>query len=88
MEGEGVEDVTRGLVLAGDQGLALEADHGVAAPIGEPGISGDDRARLVAFGSKTGFVPGARVGRDDELVGGEDELGGRPARERRERLGV
>ena len=46
--GEGPQDIARLDVPAGGQGQAFEADHGVAAPVGEPVIAGDDRADFIA----------------------------------------
>ena len=75
--GEGAEDVARLLVAARQEGQALEVDHRVAAPVGEPVIAGDDRARLVPGGADQGRVGHAPGRRHHELVGGQDELGGR-----------
>ena len=47
----------RGLAGApGDQSKSLEADHGVAAPIGEPVVAGDHGADFVARGFGAGSV--------------------------------
>ncbi len=74
--GEGAQDVTGFAVTPGDQGEPFERDHGVAPPVGEPVVSGDDGLDLVARGMGAGDVLDAAGRRDDELVGGEDELGG------------
>ncbi len=48
--GEGAQDPAGFVVAAGGEGEAFEADHGVAAPIGEPMVAGDDRAHFIAGG--------------------------------------
>ena len=48
--GERAEDVAGLGVPAGGQRQAFEADHGVAAPVGEPVIAGDHGADFVAGG--------------------------------------
>ena len=72
--GEGPQDVAGFDVPAGDQGQAFQADHGVAAPVGEPMIAGDDGADFVAGGLHAGGVLDAARRRDDELVGGQHQL--------------
>src|SRR5262249_54619564 len=74
--GESAQDVARFAVAARDQGEALEAHHGVPAPVREPRVAGDDGTRLVARRTRSRFVAGARPRHDDELVGGEHELRG------------
>ena len=54
--GEGAQDVAGLGVPAGGQRQALEADHRVAAPVGEPVVAGDHRAHLVAGGARAGRV--------------------------------
>ncbi len=46
--GESVQDVTSFQPATGQKRQTFQADHGVAAPIGKPMISGDDGARFVA----------------------------------------
>ncbi len=58
---------------AGDERQALEADHRVATPVREPVVARDHRARAPGIEARRGVV-GARRGRDEELVGGEDEV--------------
>ena len=69
----------------------LEADHGVAAPVGEPGVAGDHRAGGVALRVQDRLVARARVRLDDELIGGQHQLGGQlgahPAAQLGPRLG-
>ena len=60
----------------GAQRQALERDHRVAAPVGEPVIAGDHRPRLVAGGARADVILAAAGGPDHELIGGEHELGG------------
>ena len=73
--GEGAEDVAGLRGAAGGQGQPFEADHRVAAPVGEPVVAGDDGADLLAGGVGAGGVLDAAGGRDQELVGGQHELG-------------
>jgi len=63
-------------VAAGGECEPLQRDHGVAAPVREPVVAGDDGPDLVAGGLGARQVLDATGGGDDELVGGEDELGG------------
>ena len=72
--GEGAEDVPGLGGPAGGQGQALEADHGVAAPVGEPVIAGDHGADLLAGGMRAGGILDSTRGYDQELIGGQDEL--------------
>ena len=65
------QDVVRLGVAAGDEGQAFEADHRVAAPVGEPRVAGDHRARLGADGVGLRVVDGARRRAHDELIRGE-----------------
>ena len=51
---------------------------GVASPVGEPVVPGDDGAGVVPFGAEARLVAGAHVRADDELVGGQDQLGAQP----------
>ena len=79
---QAVADVVRGRsqdvpsldVAARRERQPFEADHRVAAPVGEPVVSGDDRAYFVSVrvGAR-GFIR-ASGRRDDELIGGEHEL--------------
>ena len=67
--GEGAQDVAGLAVPAGRQRQAFQADHGVAAPVGEPVVAGDDRADLVAGGARAGRILDAAGRRDEELIG-------------------
>ena len=60
VEGKGAEDRARLGMPAGEQRQPLEADHRVAAPVGEPVVAGDDRARLAAAGPRARLVVGPR----------------------------
>jgi hypothetical protein len=71
---KGSEDVARLGIAAGDESQALEADHGVATPVGEPVVARNDRAKLVAVCVRTRCVGDSSCRVDDELIGGEDEL--------------
>ena len=74
--GEGAEDVAGLVVPPGRQGQPFEADHGVAAPVGEPVVAGDDGADLLARGMRPSRVHDAPDRGDQELVGRQDQLGG------------
>ena len=76
--GEGPEDVAGLAGPAGAEGQPVEADHGVAAPVGEPVVAGDHGPQLVAGGAGAGGVLDPAGGADEELVGGQHQLGGRP----------
>ena len=45
--GESAQNVTSFEPTPGRQGQAFEADHRVAAPVGEPMVAGDDCAHFV-----------------------------------------
>ena len=75
---EGLQDVAPLGGAAGQQGQPFQADHGVAPPVGEPVVSGDDGARVVPLGAEARLVPRPDVGADDELVGRQDQLGAQP----------
>ena len=85
---EGAEDVARLGVAAGDERQPLQADHRVAAPVGEPVVAGDDRSGLIAVGVGAGGIGDAGNRRDDELVGGKDQFRGEPSSGSRNRLVV
>ena len=54
--GKCAQDVTCLQPSASRQGQPLEADHGIAAPVGEPMVSGDDGTNLITGGmSASGF---------------------------------
>ena len=71
---EGAEDVAGLPLAARAQGQPLEADHRVAAPVGEPMITSDDRTDLVAGRPRARSFLAAARRRDDELVGREHHL--------------
>ena len=60
MRDEGEQDLARFLVTAGNDRKAGQRDHRVAPPVGEPGVTGDDRAQVSAP--------------DDEGIGGADQV--------------
>ena len=60
---------------AGTQRETLEADHRVAAPVGEPVIAGNHAARFPAGRSRPRRLGRAGGGFDHELIGSENELG-------------
>src|SRR4051812_35489545 len=45
---EGAEDIACFDLATRGKGEAFEADHGVAAPVGEPVVAGDNGAHLIA----------------------------------------
>ena len=63
-------------VAARHERQPLEADHRVAAPVGEPVIAGDDGADLLARRTRPRRFVGASGRRDDELVGRKHQLRG------------
>ena len=58
--GERAEDVAGLVVPAGREGQPFEADHRVAAPVGEPVVAGDDGADLLARGVGASRVDSTR----------------------------
>ena len=62
---------------AGDERQPFEADHRVAAPVGEPVVAGDDGADLIARGMRARGIFGASDRRDQKLIGGQHQLGSR-----------
>jgi hypothetical protein len=68
------EDITRLEMPARHQGEPLEADHGVAPPVGEPVIAGYHAPDLVAGGPGARRILHAADRRDDELVGRQHQL--------------
>ena len=71
---EGPQDERRFAGAAGSERQPFEADHRVAAPVGEPVIAGDHRARLGAERHGPRRVFGPRGRRDEELIGGQHQL--------------
>ena len=57
-----------------DQRQTFQADHRVASPICEPVIPGDDGAHFVAGGVRAGRLLEAACGRNDKLVGRENQF--------------
>ncbi len=72
------QDVARLALPAGAERQPFEADHRVAAPVGEPVVAGDHRAHFVAHRAGARRLLDAPGGRDDELIGGQDQLRGHP----------
>ena len=72
--GEGAQDPAGFLMPPGGQGQALEADHGVAAPVGEPVVAGDHGERLIAGGMGARGILAASRRRDQKLVGGKHQF--------------
>ena len=66
-------------MTAGRERQPLEADHRVAAPVGEPVVAGDHRPHLVAGGARARRVFARARRGDHELIGGEHQLGGATA---------
>ena len=73
--GERAQDESRFDLAAGHERQPFKADHGVTAPVGEPVVAGDNRAHFVAERVRARRFLGAAGRRDDELIGGEHELG-------------
>ncbi len=69
MGGEGAQDGTRVVVPTRHQRQPFEANHGVAAPVGEPVIAGDDGARLVAGRLRPRRLLDTAGRRDEKLIG-------------------
>src|SRR6185312_6498189 len=69
--GERVQDAAGLFVPSGHERQPLEADHRVAAPVGEPVVAGDHRPRLRV--ASAAVVGGAAGRDDDELVGGQHQ---------------
>src|SRR5207249_1151374 len=64
-----------GLVVAPrGEGKALQADHGIATPIGEPVVPSNHRAYLVTSGMRPHRVPDATGGSNHELVCSQEQL--------------
>jgi hypothetical protein len=70
------EDLAGLIVPAGDQGQPGQRDHGVTAPVGEPVIARDHRARVAAGRARVGGIGHAADRRHQERVGGQHQLGG------------
>ena len=75
--GEGPQDIACLRLPARDQCQPFQTDHRVAAPIGEPVVAGDHAANFISGGLCLGLVGHAAGGTDQELVGGQHQLGGR-----------
>ncbi len=52
--GEGAQDVPRFCQAAGREAEAGERDHGVAPPVGEPGVTGEDVGEVLAAANDEG----------------------------------
>src|SRR3954464_11980404 len=72
--GEGAKDPARLPIPAGRECQAFETDHRVAAPVGEPVITGDHASDLVAGGACAGGVLDAADRLDQKLGGGKNPL--------------
>ena len=79
---ERAEDVLGLAVPVRGQRQPFEADHRVAAPVGEPVIAGDHRAHFFARGPGARRFFGASGRRDDELIRREHQLRDQRARRR------
>ena len=75
---EGAKDPRRFEMPAGGERQAFEADHRVAAPVGEPMVARDDGAHFIAGGAGSRGVLDPACGGDDELIRGEHQFGRRP----------
>jgi len=74
--GKGAEDPARLSVAPGDQSESFETDHGIAAPIIEPVVAGDDSAHFVASGVGPGHILDAPSRCDEALISSQDEFRG------------
>ena len=72
---ERAEDPPGFIGAAGGQREAFQADHGVAAPVGEPVVARDDAADLVALRPGARRVLDAAGRRDEEMIGRERQFG-------------
>ena len=72
--GERAQNIAGFDVAAGRQRQPFQTDHRVAAPIGEPVISGNDGANFVAGGAARAPHPLRPAGVNDKLVGRPDQL--------------
>ena len=77
---ERAQDVARLALAARAERQPFEADHRVAAPVGEPVVAGDDGAHFVAGRAGARRFLDATCRRDDELVGGQHQLRRNPVR--------
>src|SRR5439155_18127215 len=69
---EGSENPARLGEAACRKSQPFEADHGIAPPICEPMVAGDDCAHFVPRGARAGGVSDAPGWSNDELIGGEN----------------
>ena len=77
---EGAQDVSGLEPTAGHEREAFQTDHGVAAPIGEPMITGDDGADFVAGGVGARRFLESAGRRDDKLVAAKTNSAATPSR--------
>jgi len=75
--GEGAEDVARLGMAARRQCQALQANHGVAAPVGKPVVAGNDGAHFVAGRMGAGGVLHTACRANEELIRSQHQLPGR-----------
>ena len=66
---EGTQDVTRFDLAAGGERQSFQADHCVAAPVGEPVIAGDNAANFVSGGTRARRIFAASHWCEHELIG-------------------
>ena len=59
---------------ASDKRQPFEPDHRVAAPIGEPMVTRDDSAQIMPAGFRLRQFLHSAGGRDDKLIGGQDQM--------------
>ena len=74
VERECAQDVGRLPDPPGRERQPLEADHRVAAPVGEPVIAGNHRPHVFAGGTRPRRFLGAAGWRDDELIRRQHQL--------------
>src|SRR5580765_8486097 len=74
--GESSQDPSRLGKSPGRERQALETDHGVASPVGEPMVACDHSANLVTRGVRPGGVLNSARWSNNELIGGKHEIRG------------
>src|SRR5262249_45524544 len=73
--GECSQNISGLQTTTGDKAETFQRNHGVASPVGEPMITGDDSSHVVTRSMRTGGFLKTTSRRDDELVAGKNELG-------------
>src|SRR5881394_603888 len=66
--GEGAQNISRFQAATGNESESFQRDHGIASPIGEPVITGDDCSHFIARRVSASSFFRATSRRDDKLV--------------------